>query len=179
MDLAEKTIGSKPIYQGRVVNLRVDTVELPNGRTSTREVIEHKGAVAIVPMLDRETVILVKQFRQAVGRVLLEIPAGSLEIGEEPGDCARRELAEEIGYHSQKLTELFSSYLSPGYSSEKLHTYLAEELRRDVQKTDSDEFIEVVTIHLRDAVNMITSGEIVDAKSICGLLLASRLFESY
>ena len=130
-------------------------------------------------MLDHETVVLVRQVRQAAGRVLLEIPAGGLEAGEDTEDCARRELIEEIGYYPQKLTPMFYSYLAPGYSSEKLHTFLAEDLQSDVQNTDCDEFIEVVTIPLRDAENMIRNGEIVDAKSICGLLLASRLFKEY
>ncbi|HEY3297367.1 MAG TPA: NUDIX hydrolase [Armatimonadota bacterium] len=175
MDLNEKTLKSDSIYRGRIINLRVDTVELPNGRTSTREIVEHKGAVAIVPMLNHETVVLVRQFRQAAGRVLLEIPAGGLELGEDPADCARRELAEEIGCHPQKLTPMFSSYLAPGYSSEKLHMFLAEDLQQDEQKTENDEFIEIVNIRIKDAVDLIRSGEIVDAKSICGLLMASRL----
>lgn len=176
MDLVEKTLQSKRIFEGRVINLRVDTVQLPNGRTSTREIIEHKGAVAIVPMLDKETVVMVRQFRQAVGRVILEIPAGGLEIGEDPIDCARRELAEEIGYHPEKLTELCCSYLAPGYSSEKMYTFLAEDLRLESKDRDADEFIEVVPVKLIDVTEMIRTGEIVDAKSISGLLIAARLF---
>ncbi len=177
MDLTEKTLESKRIFEGRVVNLRLDTVELPNGRKTSREVVEHRGAVAIVPLLDHETLVLVRQYRQPVGDALLEIPAGTLDSSEDPADCARRELVEEIGYFPGKLTEMFHSYLSPGYSTEILHTFLAEDLRKGVENRDSDEFLEVVTINLRDAVEMIRSGEIVDAKSICGILLASRLFK--
>ncbi len=177
MDLTEKTLESKRIFEGRVVNLRLDTVELPNGRKTSREVVEHRGAVAIVPLLDHETLVLVRQYRQPVGDALLEIPAGTLDSSEDPADCARRELVEEIGYFPGKLTEMFHSYLSPGYSTEILHTFLAEDLRKAVENRDSDEFLEVVTINLRDAVEMIRSGEIVDAKSICGILLASRLFK--
>ena len=177
MDLTEKTIESKRIFEGRVVNLRVDTVELPNGRISTREVVEHRGAVAIVPMIDHEQVVLVRQFRQATGGTLLEIPAGTLDKGEDPFDCARRELGEEIGYHPRKLTKMFHSYLAPGYSTEMLHTFLAEDLERVGENRDADEFMEVVTINLRDAVEMIRGGDIIDAKSICGLLLASRVFK--
>jgi len=176
MNLEEKTLESKRIYEGKIVNLRVDTVELPNGRTTTREVVEHRGAVAIVPMLDHEKVVLVRQFRQPVGTALLEIPAGTLDKGEDPAECARRELVEEIGYFPAKLTEMFDSYLAPGYSTEKLHTFLAEDLEKVGENRDFDEFLEVVTIKLRDAAEMIRVGEIVDAKSICGLLLASRLF---
>ncbi len=177
MDLTEKTIESRRIFEGRIVNMRVDTVELPNGRTSTREVVEHRGAVAIVPMLDHETVVLVRQYRQPVGGTLLEIPAGTLEKGEEPFDCASRELAEEIGYHPEKLTKMFHSYLAPGYSTEMLHTFLAEDLKRVGENRDADEFMEIVTMSLTDAVEMIRSGEIIDAKSICGLLLAARMYK--
>lgn len=175
MDLTEKTIESKRIFEGRVVNLRVDTVELPNGRVSTREIVEHPGAVAIVPMIDHEQVVLVRQFRQATGGTILEIPAGTLDKGEDPFDCARRELGEEIGYHPRKLTKMFHSYLAPGYSTEMLHTFLAEDLERVGENRDADEFIEVVTINLRDAVEMIRGGDIIDAKTVCGLLLASRV----
>jgi len=177
MRLTEKTLGSRRIFEGRVVNLRVDTVELPNGRVTSREVVEHRGAVAIVPMLDHEKLVLVRQFRQPVGGTLLEIPAGTLDEGEDPCECARRELVEEIGYFPEKLTEMFHSYLSPGYSTEMLHTFLAEDLTKATANRDSDEFLEVVTVSLRDAIEMIRSGEIADAKSICGILLASRLFK--
>ena len=177
MELTEKTLKSKRIYEGRIVNLRVDTVELPNGRVSTREVVEHKGAVAIVPLLDHQTIVLVRQYRQPAGRVLLEIPAGTLEKGEDPADCARREVEEEIGYAPGELTEMFHSYLAPGYSTEMLHTFLAEDLQKTEVNRDTDEFLEIVTVSLEDAVKMIDAGEIVDAKSICGILLASRLFK--
>lgn len=178
MELKETAIESKRIYEGKIISLRVDTVRLPNGRVSTREVIEHKGAVAVVPMLDRERIVLVRQYRQPAGRVLLEIPAGGLEPGEDPADCACRELAEEVGYVPGKLTPLFSSYLAPGYSSEILHTFLAEELRPESLERDSDEFLETVTVDLSEAIDLIIAGEIADAKSICGILMASRLFRN-
>ena len=177
MDLSEKTIESSRIFEGRIVSLRVDTVELPNGQVTKREVVEHRGAVAIVPMMDHEKVVLVRQFRQPVGRPILEIPAGTLEPNEDPADTARRELAEEIGYYPNKLTEMFHSYLSPGYSTEMLHTYLAEDLQPAQENRDADEFIEIVTVNIRDAVDLIRSGEIIDAKTVCGLLLASRVIK--
>ena len=178
MNLVERTVESKRVYEGRVVSLRVDTVQLPDGRLTTREVVEHKGAVAVVPVLDGGRLVLIRQYRQATGRVLLEIPAGGLEPGESPADCARRELMEEIGYYPEELTEMFYSYLAPGYSSEKLHTFLAQGLvRRTEGNKDSDEFLEIVTVPLQDAIDMIRNGEIADAKSICGILLASRLME--
>ncbi|MHB0913241.1 MAG: NUDIX domain-containing protein [Armatimonadota bacterium] len=175
--LIEKTLESRRIFEGKLINVRVDTVRLPDGGTSTREIVEHNGGVAIVPVLDHETVMMVRQFRQPTGQVLLEVPAGTLKPGEDPMECAQRELVEEIGYSAGKITPMFSSYLAPGYSSEKLHTFLAEELHQESQNTDSDEFIEVVSVRLDDAVEMIRTGEIADAKSICGILLASRLFK--
>lgn len=174
MDLTEKLIRSERIYRGKIVSLKIDTVCLPNGSITKREIVEHNGAVAIVPMLDKEHVVLVRQFRQSAGRTLLEIPAGGLEIDEDPADCARRELMEEIGYYPNNLTEMFYSFLAPGYSTEKLHTFLAEDLVPRRAESDSDEFLETVVAKLVDAIKMIDSGEIVDAKTICGLLLAER-----
>jgi len=176
MELREKTIDTKRVYDGRVVNLRVDTVELPGGRHTTREVVELRGAVAIVPLIDSYTVVMVRQFRQAAGEVLLEIPAGTLEVGEDPDDCAARELIEETGYRAGTLDKMFKSYLAPGYSSEMLHTYLATNLEKDIAAPEADEFLEIVSVKLDDAVAMIETGEIKDAKSICGLLMAYRRF---
>jgi ADP-ribose pyrophosphatase len=175
MDLKEKTISTERIYEGHIVNLRVDTVELPDGRVSKREVVEHRGAVAIVPLLDTDTLVVTRQFRQPTGQELLEIPAGTLDKGEDPDDCAKRELGEEIGYEPGKLTLMFRSYLAPGYSSEMLHTYLATDLHPVPTGRDEDEFIEIVHIKLDQAVELIRSGEIKDAKSICGILMANRL----
>ena len=128
MDLTEITITSTRIYEGRIINLRVDTVRLPNGREGRREVIEHSGAVAVVPMRDRETVLLVRQWRVPAGKALLEIPAGGMEAGEAPEACARRELAEEIGMIPGRLLPLYSAYVAPGYSSEIIHGFLALDL---------------------------------------------------
>ncbi len=118
---------------------------------------------------------MVKQYRQPTGQVLIEIPAGTLDKNENAEECAHRELIEEIGYAAGKLTLMFSSYLSPGYSNEMLHTYLAEELVPARARTDEDEFIEMVTFDLGDAVDMIQTGEIKDAKTVCGLLMAQRI----
>jgi ADP-ribose pyrophosphatase len=174
MELREKTIESKRIYDGRIVKLRVDTVELPDGTRATREVVEHKGAVAIVPLIDSDTVVMVRQFRQPANEVLLEIPAGTLELGEDPDDCAARELLEETGYRAGSIQKVFKSYLAPGYSSEMLHTYIATGLEKDIAAPEADEFLEIVTIKLADAVAMIETGDIKDAKTICGLLTAQK-----
>lgn len=175
MNLKEKTKDSQCIYKGKILNLRVDTVELPDGRTAKREIVEHKDAVAIVPLVDTTQVVMVKQYRQPAGQVLLEIPAGVMDDGENPGGSARRELMEEIGYAPGKLTQMFSTYLAPGYSEEMLHTFLAEDLTPARADMDDDEFIEVVIIELDDAVGLIRSGEIKDAKTVCGLLMAQRI----
>lgn len=174
MELREETIESTEVFAGRLVKLRVDRVRLPNGKDATREVVVHRGAVAIVPLADSDTIVMVRQFRQAAGEVLLEIPAGTLDPNEEPAVCAARELQEEVGYSAGKLTLMFKSYLAPGYSSEMLHTYLAEDLTRTKAQPEPDEFLEIVEVPMHDAVGLIRSGEIKDAKTICGVLMARR-----
>ena len=168
------TISSEYIYRGKVVTLRIDTVRSADGREFKREVVEHKGAVAIVPRLDAETFLLIRQFRQAVGESLLEIPAGTLEEGEEIDACAGRELEEETGYRPGRLRRMFSQYLAPGYSSEVLHAYLAEDLRESAVNPDEDEEIEIVPVRTADVESMILDGRIKDAKSIAALLVALR-----
>lgn len=169
--MQEEVIRSERIFQGRVVNLRVDTVRLPNGRLSQREIVEHRGAVAIVPMLDDETVLMIKQFRLAVNEVLLEVPAGTLEPGEAPEVCASRELEEETGYRAGTLRPLFSQFLAPGYSQEILHVFLAQNLERTAQQMEEDENVEVVPMPIGRAVELVLSGEIKDAKTIAALLV--------
>jgi ADP-ribose pyrophosphatase len=170
-----KTTKSEYIYRGRVVTLRIDTIRMPDGREARREVVEHHGAVAIVPRLNAETVLLIKQYRQAVGETLLEIPAGTLEDGEDADACAARELEEEIGYRPGTLRRMFSQYLAPGYSSEVLHAYFAEDLIQTQTHADEDEVIEVVPVKLDEIEPMILDGRIKDAKSIAALLVALRL----
>ena len=173
----DQTVASEYIYRGRVVTLRIDTVRAVDGREFQREVVEHKGAVAIVPQLDSGTFLLIRQFRQAVGETLLEIPAGTLESGEEIDDCAARELEEETGFRAGSLRKMFSQYLAPGYSSEVLHAYLAQNLQPSEVNLDEDEEIEVVQVPIADVEPMILDGRIKDAKSIAALLVALRLIE--
>lgn len=172
--MKENVLESKMIYRGRVVSLRVDKVQMPDGKIAEREVVEHRGAVAIVPLLDSETVLLIRQYRQAVGEVLLEIPAGTLESGEFPDACASRELEEETGYRADRLKRLFSQYLAPGYSQEVLHVYLAEELEQTAQQTEEDEHVELAPLPLAAVPALIEQGEIKDAKTIAGLLMTLR-----
>jgi len=174
----EEVVRSDRIFQGRVVNLRVDTVRLPNGRVSQREIVEHRGAVAIVPMLDDETVLMIRQFRLAVNEVLLEVPAGTLEPGEPVEVCASRELEEETGYRARHLSPLFSQYLAPGYSQEILHVFLARDLEQTAQRTEEDESVEVVPMPLDEAVDKVLSGEIKDAKTIAALLVTYYVLNS-
>jgi ADP-ribose pyrophosphatase len=175
MDLREETIDSREIYSGKILKLRVDRVRLPNGKESTREIVVHRGAITAVPLLDDGRIVMVRQFRQAAGETLLELPAGTLEPGEDHTECARRELQEEINYTPNHLTLLFASYLAPGYSSELLYTYLAEDLVKAEGQSDADEFLEIVTIPLDEAVEMVSQKQIKDAKSICGILMAHRI----
>jgi len=177
MQLREELVESHIIYRGRVVTLRIDTVRLPSGRTARREIVEHRGAVAIVPLLNNDTVLLIRQYRQAVGETLLEIPAGTLEPDEPPDQCARRELEEETGYTARQLRKLFSQYLAPGYSQEVLHVYLAEDLAPTAQQLDEDELVELVPTPLQEVETMILEGRIKDSKTIAGLLMTLRLRE--
>lgn len=171
----EKVVESKRIYEGRILNFRVDTVRLPNGKTSTREIVEHRGAVAMVPILDKDTVILVRQDRQPAGGPLLEIPAGTLDPNEKIEACAHRELAEEIQYQAGRMIKLCSFYTAPGYTTEKIHAFLALDLTPCEGHADEDEFLEIVKMPLSQAIDEIATGGIEDAKSIAGLLYAQKL----
>jgi len=172
--LVETVISSEEIYQGKVVHLRVDTVRLPNGREAKREIIQHSGAVCIVP-IHEGNVLLIRQFRLAAGKVLLEIPAGMREPGEEPAVSAARELAEETGYRSANLRPLFSSYLAPGYSTELIHAFLATDLTPGNTHMDADENVELVPVPLADIERRILAGEIQDSKTVAAVLFALRV----
>lgn len=174
-DMGERTKGSNKVYEGRVLSLRVDTVELPDGRETTREVVEHPGSVVIVPMLDPDRVVLVRQFRLPAEEALWELPAGTLGRGEDPDECAARELVEETGYRAGKLRRFCSFYTAPGYSSELIHAYLATDLVGVGQRVEEDEFIRVSVVELSEALRMIDEGEIRDGKTICGVLYVSLM----
>lgn len=172
----EKTMKSDKLYEGKILNLRIDTVELPDKKYSKREIVEHPGGVAVIPVTDDNSVILVKQYRKAVERFLYEIPAGKLEINEEPRQTAVRELKEETGYTANKLTYLYEFYTTPGYCNEKIYLFLGEELVEGEAVPDSGEFIESVKIHIDDLLKMIDRGEIIDSKTIIGIYLAKEYF---
>lgn len=159
----------KNIYKGKVVVLNVDRVTLPNGATVDLEVIRHPGAAAIVPMKDDGTVILIRQFRHAVGGFIYEIPAGKLHPGEDPRDCAARELEEEIGYRASSFELLTSIFTAPGFADEVIHIYKGTGLTRGRQKLDHDEVLNVVELPIEKAIDQIQDGTIRDGKTIVGL----------
>lgn len=153
------------IFKGRVVTLRRDKALLPNGHEASREVIEHPGGVTIAALTENDELLFVRQFRYPMQKVLLEIPAGKLEYGEDPLEAAKRELKEETGVTAQKVISLDAEYPSPGYCNEILHLYLATGLTYGEACPDEDEFLNVERIGLEDAVNRILSGEIKDGKT--------------
>ena len=169
MNYEEKTMKSEKIYEGKIINLRVDTVELPDKKYSKREIVEHPGSVAIVAINNEGDMILVKQFRKAVEKNLLEIPAGKIEINEEPRETALRELYEETGYSAKKIDYLFEFYTSPGFSNEKMYLFLATELVEGKAEPENGEYIEIEKINIEDLMDMILRGEITDSKTIIGI----------
>jgi len=170
----ETILKTQKIYSGRVINVAVHEVRLPDGSLAKRELVQHPGAVAIVALLPRRKVLLVRQFRIAAGRILNEIPAGTLRPNEPPEQCAIRELQEETGYRPGKLETLGGFYVAPGYTTEYIHLFLATELAESHLDGDADEFIEVQSITLREGLAMIERGDIVDGKTITGLLRVAR-----
>ena len=167
----EETLSSKVVYSGRVVRLRVDDIILPDGRQTSREVVEHSDCVAVIPLDTDGNVLLVRQFRKPVEKDLLEIPAGCIDPGEEPVATVRREMREETGYLPRKIERLGGFYASPGYCIEYLHLYLATDLVPDRLQAEDTDSIELVRVPLSQIAGLIASGDICDAKSIAGLLL--------
>jgi ADP-ribose pyrophosphatase len=166
----EKKLSTQQIYQGRAVNIRVDTVEKASGTKTTREVVEHSDCIAVVALDKQGNLLLVRQFRHAVDRFLLEIPAGGIDPGEEPMDSVRRELQEEIGYFPRKIDKLGGFYATPGYGTEYLHCFVATDLAPSRLVAEDTGEIELVRVPTEEIPRLITSGEICDAKSIAALL---------
>lgn len=174
----ERTIGSHRVFRGRLLELRVDRVRLPGGGQSEREVVHHPGAAAVLPIRQTgtdPTVILLRQYRYAVGQVLWEMPAGTLEPGEEPEACARRELREETGYLAGRLRSLGSIWTSPGFCDERVWLFVATGLERGEPDPEPEEELEVEAMRLSDALGAVTDGRIADAKTTTSLLLARRV----
>lgn len=161
---------SEKIYEGRIINVKIDTIELPNKKYSKREIVEHPGAVGIVPITANGEIILVRQFRKAVEKALLEIPAGRLETDEEPSQCAIRELKEETGYTAKNIKKMFEFYSAPGFSTEKIYVYLAQDIIKGAPQPDEGEYIEVIKMPLEEALEKVRTGEIRDSKTIIAIL---------
>lgn len=171
MEFTEKTINSELIFDGRVVKLYKDNVELATGQKSFREVVKHSGGVVILAEKE-DKILLVKQFRYPMKEVMFELPAGKLEIGEDPFEAAKRELEEETGYCANKWTDLGYVYTSPGYSDEKLYLYKAEDLEFTHYHPDEGEIIQAFEYKYDDVLKMILDGKINDAKTLCAILRA-------
>ena len=170
--LEEKEIKREQIFKGRLLGLRRDTVRLPSGKESTREVVEHPGAVAVVAITSEKEMVLIRQFRKPTNEVLLEVPAGVPNKGEAGEDCARRELEEETGYHAKKVKKVWEGYASPGYSDELIRFYLAQDMTLLAQKTEEDEAIEVDVVDIELCVDMLKNGKIRDNKTMIGVMIA-------
>ncbi|HIU63855.1 MAG TPA: NUDIX hydrolase [Candidatus Avacidaminococcus intestinavium] len=167
--LDEKLISTEKIFEGKLLKLDKDMVLLPNGKQATRELIRHPGAAAILAITNEQKIIFVEQYRHPVGSVVLEIPAGKIDPGEDPLTCAKRELSEETGFSAKKWHKLTSIATTPGFTDEVIHLYLAKELVYTGQHTDNDEFIEIKSFTLSEIITMISEGLIYDAKTLCAL----------
>jgi ADP-ribose pyrophosphatase len=170
-------IKSETRYQGRAFTVRVDEVEIRPGQVARLDIIEHAGAITLLPLDDDQNVWFVRQYRHAARQTLLELPAGTLNPGEAPALAANRELQEEIGLRAERLQELASFYLAPGYSSELMHVFLAEGLSPSALAQDEDEVISVEKVPARQVLGLVESGQLRDAKSLVTILLAARRFE--
>jgi ADP-ribose pyrophosphatase len=172
--IEERVIKSQRIYEGRVVRLRVDTIQTDDGRTFQREIVEHDGAAAMVPLDEDGNVILVRQYRAGAAKELLELPAGGLMPGEAWEACARRELQEEIGYYPEKLTELGRFYVGAGTTTELITIYLAEGLRPSRLQGDDNEQITIERMPFAKALQLALTNQIEDSKTLIGLMWAAR-----
>lgn len=170
--MSYQKISSRQVYSGRLLRVDQDHVLLPNGSTTDLEMVRHPGASAVVPFVTDEDILLVRQFRYAAQGFILEVPAGTLQKGEPPDECARREVEEEAGYRAGRIVKIGSIYTTPGFTDEVIHLYVARDLTPVAQKLDADEVLTVERLPFKRAVDLIRMGEIVDSKTICALLMA-------
>lgn len=178
MELYEKTISSEVQFTGRIVEVRVDQIELPNGKPAKREVVAHPGGVCILPLHEDNTVTVVRQYRYPFGKVITELPAGKLDKGEAPRLCALRELEEEAGLVPAELMDLGALLSSPGFSDEVLHMYLARGLTQKPCHPDEDEFLELDRVPFAQLLGAVMSGELEDAKTVAAVLKTKVLLDS-
>ncbi|ARD49407.1 ADP-ribose pyrophosphatase [Sporosarcina sp. P37] len=177
MKFEERTLSTKQIFAGKIISLQVDEVELPDGKLAKRELVKHPGAVAIIALTEDKKIVLVEQFRKALERTMLEIPAGKIEPGEEPELTARRELEEETGYRAKSFKYLQTFSTSPGFADEIIHLYIAENLVRIEHPAagDEDEFIEVLEVSVKEAEELIANERIYDAKTVAAVWYVKNL----
>lgn len=168
-----KTIASKTIHKGKVFTVRLDQVQMPDGKEARFDIIDHPPAVTLVPVDAENMIWFIRQYRHAIGGEILELPAGVIETGEPPEECARREIREETGMSAGQIQNIGEFYQVPGYSTEYMYVYLAKDLKPDPLPGDEDEYISVERISIEDAYRMAQNGEILDAKTIAALLLAA------
>lgn len=171
----EKSIKSDTIYDGKILKLRVDTVELVNKKYSKREIVDHQKGVGIIALDEDNKLWMVKQYRKAIDKVTIEIPAGLVESNELPIETAKRELQEEVGFYPEKISYLFDMHASPGFTNDKLSFFLANNLVKSELEQDEDENVEASLYEIDDLYNMIENGELTDAKSIIAILYAMKL----
>ncbi|MCM3730574.1 NUDIX hydrolase [Fictibacillus nanhaiensis] len=170
-NLTEKTISKKQIYSGKIIDLFVEEVELPNKKTGKREIVKHPGAVAVLAVTEEGKILMVEQYRKPLEKTIIEIPAGKLESGENPLECAKRELLEETGYSCKKLEPIGSFYTSPGFADELIHLFFTDSLvKQGGQMTDEDEFLNVMEVSVDEARQMVSDERIHDAKTAYSVL---------
>lgn len=174
----EKTITSEKKFEGRIFNVRVEEVELPEGKTGYRELVEHPGGVGVVALTDDNKILMVRQYRKAIEKDILEIPAGKLEPGEDPLICGMRELEEETGYKAKEFISLGYFYPSPGFANEVTHLYLAWGITKGEVNPDEDEFLDVLEISTEEVYDAILKNEINDAKTVIGFLKAMEYIKN-
>ena len=175
---AETHVSTRRIYEGKIINVRVDDVLLPNGNEATREIVEHNGAACVVPVTDDGKVYMVRQYCYPFARMVLEIPAGKTDPGESPSDAANRELEEEIGMRASELIYMGEFCPSVAYDTEVIHMFLATGLTPSVQHLDDDEFLSVEVYDLNEVVRMAMDNELIDGKTIAAILKAKRILET-
>ena len=174
---SEKTLDSRMIFDGKVIRVTLDRVELENGETSMREVVHHHGGACIMPVTDNDEIYMVRQFRYALGEEMWELPAGKLEAGEDPFEAAKRELTEECGVYADEYIPLGQIYPTVGYDTEIIYIWAARGLHPAAMHLDADEFLTPERIPLAQAYEMVLSGEIKDAKTVAGILKFKALLD--
>jgi ADP-ribose pyrophosphatase len=175
--MIEKLIKKNKVYKGKILDLFCDDIELPNGVHATREYLQNSGASAVLPFLDKENIVLVKQFRYAINQITYELPAGKMDENETPLECATRELHEETGCKTKRLEKLLSFYPTTAFSTEVIHLFAAFGLEEGNQNPDEDEFVSKVILSFKDAVEMAKTGEIKDSKTIIALLYFENILK--